>query len=212
MTETTKCSRPRCERVAHRHGLCQRHIDAHPDHGRTPAAIAHKHILRCLGTGATVKGIALGVGLNDTTIYRLLKRENPTISLRTHRALMAATPAMDHRGQLLAWPYARRLRSLRAANWTTTQLAAATGLHRDSLLALMNNKWTVLDHRKAAAIRDTFTACGPRIQPRNPRDKNPFRNHPTPAAWDNIDDPGERHNNEPRQHYDHRTLTEGTAA
>lgn len=89
-----------------------------------------------------------------------------------------------------AWPYRRRLQSLRAAGWTVPELTHHTRLSHTAILRISDGTAQHLTPQAANAIRNTWKALS--LQPVKPAPTSIAANYwPLPLEWDNIDDPEE---------------------
>lgn len=89
-----------------------------------------------------------------------------------------------------AWPYQRRLQSLRAAGWTVPELARHTQLSHTAILRISDGTAQHLTRQAANAIHAAWESLS--HQPVKPAPPSVTANYwPLPLEWDNIDDPDE---------------------
>ena len=171
-------------------GLCEPHARAIGRiRKRVPAAPTRTHIQNLLNAGATQTGISRQSGISDVTIRHILQKSSTTISGRTAEAIQAVTTPPKPAPQP-AWPYRRRLQSLRAAGWRLDELHAITGLNRDTIVRICNHRWETINPATAQTIEQAWRQCAHKpIRPAPARIKN--NGWALPMEWDNIDDPDE---------------------
>ena len=171
-------------------GLCEPHARAIGRiRKRVPAEPTRTHIQNLLNAGATQTGISRQSGISDVTIRHILQQRSATISGRTAESIQAVTTPPKPAPQP-AWPYRRRLQSLRAAGWRLDELHALTGLNPDTIVRICNHRWDTINPATAKAIEHAWQQCAHKpIRPAPNRIKN--NGWALPMEWDNIDDPGE---------------------
>lgn len=186
----SECARG-CGRAAYRENLCKPHyLVAHPDLVRVSATRSRDHLNRCLNQGATRRGIALSVGVPVETVRQVANGTCRRVTRGTQRKLLSATSEMAM--QAPAWPTTRRIRALRAAGWSIDELAELTGLHYETVVALGQERYSVVGLDLAATVRRVYQECGLRLRPGV--DPNNLVNGWTPpAGWADVDDPNETH-------------------
>ena len=183
----TKCDRPRCRRRAYHRGLCWTHY-RNNTRPRLNAAAARDRITQWRKNGASAHSIAKATGLHHATIQRLAAGQQ-TINTRTARAILTAEDPEPN--DLPARGAQRRLRALRAAGATPTELAQWTGLSRSTIARITygNPRQPIGAHTRAVIAR-AFTAH--QADPvRRPTEDIAARMWPLPYEWDNhaLDDP-----------------------
>lgn len=188
------CSRTGCTKRAWRwgKGMCMPHARATPGHlnSRVPSAPVTRHLQECVALGASTVQIARDLGVAETVVYRHLHGQRPTMPAKTAKTLMRATAQMRaDNAAVPAWPTGRRLRSLRAAGWTTKELADALESHRSQISKVCAGEHPMVRLIFARRVEEFFAGHLEVIRPPSVAAKK--AGWPLPIEWQNIDDPDE---------------------
>lgn len=185
------CARPTCDRRAYSHGYCERHANAlglrSPYH---PVSDLHKAVQNLERHGWTQTQISQATGISRRHLHRMLyQQEHVGEKLLTRITNLAGTEPQGGNTRP-AWPYTRRLRSLRAAGHPHQTIVAATGLNHATVSRVTNNR--VASGRigsETAKVIDAYWHAHYSDPVQEP--DRAARHWVTPMWWDNIDDPDE---------------------
>lgn len=188
---TDLCARPTCDRKAYSHGYCEQHAQALGLRSPyRPVSELHEAVHRLERHGWTQTQISEATGISRRHLHSLLHvQEHVGVKLlsRVTNLIGAEPPRGNTRP---AWPYTRRLRSLRAAGHPHKDIVSATGLNHATVSKIANDKVSSgrIGNDTAKAI-DAYW----RAHYSDPvREPDPTaRGWVVPMWWDNIDDPDE---------------------
>lgn len=202
-----------CRRVTHPHGStgrywqdacrCRPCRDAVARHNRgvelgrrvfVDPRPAVEHVANLNAAGMSFAVMAKASGLTTHTLRVLHTRK--AIHPDTARRILATRPAV-HPGHLVpAYRATRRLQALAYLGWTSTELAAHTGVSRSTIIVLTAGAWEVRAST-VLAVRRTYDTLWDKTPPPGTRGQNAghakTRAHARrqgwapPAAWDDID-------------------------
>lgn len=189
------CARPKCRRRQYHNGLCWTHY-RHAGHPRENAETARRQITEWRRAGATLGQISRTTGIPRTTITRIADGRQRTINASTAHAIRTAPTPQPER--TTAHGAQRRLRALRAAGATPTDLAKWTGLHRSTIARITygDPRQHIGPHTRMVIAR-AFTRH--QADPvRRPPEDIAARMWPLPYEWD--DDQLDQRHGKPETH------------
>ena len=173
------------------HGYCRKHAQLHGYlQPRVPAEKALAELDRLTAKGATHNAICVALGWKSSMLTRLTTGRCKTVSRHMYDSLR--TLHVDDVEVFEAWPYQRRLRSLRAAGLSAEALADEIGIDVTYLTQMCIAPPTARINRRtregieAAWQRhqhDPVSATSPQVEKRK---------WVPPMWWDDIDDPDEQ--------------------
>lgn len=180
----------------------QYRVDMAAGRARTvDATRAREWVVELGELGFTTQNIAVGSGVSEASVRRLLAKPEARIGVALERALMATTPASIYAKApdttfVPATGSSRRLKALLRLGYRLEDIAAGAGIGADSLecVAKGSKRKTVTarTHRALAAFYDTARLTwGPSNYTRSFAKR---KRYPSPLAWteENIEDPRAR--------------------
>lgn len=192
MTTSTKCARATCTRAVYGYGYCREHAEALGlTRPRRPISELKAIVADLERVGWTHTQIAARVGMARRRLYAILHCQQSVAKDIIDRVAHLKGQQPPAGATAPAWPYARRVQSLRAAGHQSATIAKATGLNPSILSALANER--VVSGRIHAATAKAIDNYWQKhymdlVKPAtqiNPQ-------WVTPLWWDNIDDPDEQ--------------------
>lgn len=192
MPTSPTCASPKCTNRSiggdfihcHKHAYATGNLQP-----RINPTMARQHLQKLTNAGATIHSISAASGIDRNVISHILNNQSKTIRQKTHRKLMAVTPAQTITS-VPAWQIARRIRALRAAGWQMQEIASKAGVSRSALNHILRRN-TIVHRDTALRIRDAYTQLA--AQPVRPPTPWVSRQHwAKPMEWDDIDDPEEQ--------------------
>lgn len=153
------------------------------------ALIAHIRALRDSGMSQCL--IARQADVAQATISYLLRGKTKTCHRSKAARILAVQPRQfDNISEQPALGYQRRVQALFVMGHSRATIAAAAGLHSDTIGAIANGRFRTLDGRIAAAVRTAYDALRA-VPGRNPYTRARARKDGWhgPLAWHDIDDP-----------------------
>ena len=155
-----------------------------------PPGPVREHISALLASGWTQGDIARAAGVGEATITRLMNRETRAVRPSTGRKITRVDGCSPRRDDSRpGWPSTRRIRSLRAAGFTITELVDGIGVSRATIGNLTAGRDTI-SPRVADRVAEFWDAHW--ADPVRPATIGTERHGwPTPMMWANIDDPDE---------------------
>ena len=186
-----QCARPTCDRRAYSHGYCEQHANAlrlrSPYH---PVSDLHKALRELERHGWTQTQISQATGISRRHLHRMQHlQEHVGEKLLTRVTKLIGTDPVGGNTRP-AWPYTRRLRSLRAAGHPHQTIVSATGLNHATVSRITNNR--VASGRisnETAKVIDAYWHAHYSDPVQEP--DRTARGWVTPMWWDNIDNPDE---------------------
>lgn len=191
------CASPKCPNHALREvGYCKKHAYLHGAvHHKASPVMARNHINWLLQTGSTRTGVATASGLSTETVDRILNENTTAIQQRTHNAVLGTPPSRSIQ-KISTWQLARRIRALRAAGWTVSDIATDSGLSLPTILHIQHERWPTVQRRTAISLRDTYSRLSS-LPVKKPHYRVARQGWALPMEWDNIDDPNEHRDRPP---------------
>lgn len=194
-SNATECATEGCNRVMKRGTApyclpCARKVGRYKP--RVNSRRARAHIIGLLFQGETLQHISERAGLSRNAALKIIRGgDERMISQDTERLILSVTDAVPQsRGVLPAWPYVRRLQSLRAAGHTVTDLMEWTGLSKTTILRSSRHSEAMMGVTPALAIKrayDKHEFDPVKIPRREVREKGWV----VPLVWEDIDNPKE---------------------
>lgn len=157
----------------------------------TPVA---KHIATLNAAGTNNESIARAANVATATVRYISYGRGKTCKRPIANRILAVKPGTrDPIGNQPAIGYTRRIRALYAIGYGPDSLAAACTVSRAMLSNLANGRYQEIDGRIAAEIRRVYRTLSRQPGPsRWARARALACGWPSPAAWDDIDDPAEQ--------------------
>lgn len=189
---TVTCKSPGCARKPANsgHGWCRPHAQLHGHLlPRVPAEKALAELDRLTANGATPNAVCEALGWTSSRLTRLTSGRCKSVNHTIYDALRDLNT--EDVAVFEAWPYQRRLRSLRAAGISAETLAKETGIGVTYITQMCIAPPTKrITNRAKQQIEaawqrhryDPVSAPSPQVAKRN---------WVPPMWWDNIDDPDE---------------------
>lgn len=190
---TGTCKSPGCVRKPANggHGWCRPHARLHGHLlPRVPAEKALAELDRLTANGATPNAVCIALGWTSSRLTRLTTGRCKTVNHALYDSLRNLD--VEDVAVFEAWPYQRRLRSLRAAGISAQALADETGIEVAYITKMCIAPPTARINKRTmegieAAWRrhqnDPVAAPSPQVSKRN---------WVPPMWWDNIDNPEEK--------------------
>lgn len=200
MATTDTCTHPGCTNRIRRKALqlCARHAREHPParpRADRDAVVATLDALQV--AGFTLNALAKAAGCDPASLHRIYsKQATLTIPVYNRIAALARTqPATAV--PTVTWPSVRRVRALYAAGMTTREIAAAASCDPKTIRELTADTRQYIHRDTAARIDAAWHAHSARAVTQAsglvPRTHDGELLWAVPLAWDDIDDPTERH-------------------
>lgn len=203
-TDTTvqpdTCTHPGCTNRIRRKtlGLCERHARTHPParpRADRNAVVATLDALQA--AGFTLNALAKAAGCDPASLHRVYSKQATLTTDVYHRvaALTRTQPATAV--PTVTWPSVRRVRALYAAGMTTREIADAASCDVKTIRELAADTRQYIHPATAARIDAAWRTHSARAVTKAsglvPRAHDGELCWAVPLAWDDIDDPTERH-------------------
>jgi hypothetical protein len=194
---TGKCSRPNCDNIVQRNGLCVKHNRVAP-HGYMPSQPAREHVQQLRACGHTAPTIAHQTGLAAQTITNIETGRHQRLQRHAYEAVMRTPlqpPALRIYDLIPAVGTRRRIHALCAIGWTQSAIAHEYNVPVQNIHLLTQK--TVVTVRWATRIATLYERLsmtpGPSTQIRARARRLGWA---PPLAWDEgcIDDPAAKPN------------------
>ncbi|MGE4429075.1 MAG: hypothetical protein AB7G37_21705 [Solirubrobacteraceae bacterium] len=165
------------------------------DTSPVPSGPIREHVLALTEHQFLSYSIATAAGVTQTAVDRIRRGLNPTTRQRVANAILAVTPQSIFASagdchKVPAYASQRRLRALAALGWRLDDIDAhmETGQRAK---AINGNTWVYGKvHRRIAAVYEELSGkVGPSERTRR---QARARGYAPPLAWDDIEDPNER--------------------
>lgn len=190
---STECASAKCTRRAYTKGYCEPHataLDLRSPY--QPAQQLREAVETLTNAGWTLQQIVDHAGLvSRRHLYRIMWQQDHVGAKTLNRVEALCGRKPPEGNTCIAWPYTRRLRSLRAAGHSAKTISAETGVHPAQLSAIANNR--VASGRIWATTADAIDEYwrAHYSDPVSTPDRS-ARGWVPPMWWDDIDDPGEQ--------------------
>ena len=199
-TQPDTCTHPGCTNRIRRKALqlCERHARHHPParpRADRDAVVATLDALQA--AGFTLNALAKAAGCDPASLHRVYSKQATLTTHVYHRvaALTRTQPATAV--PTVTWPSVRRVRALYAAGMTTREIATAAARDPKTIRELAADTRQYIHPTTAARIDAAWRAHSARAVTKAPalvpRTHDGELCWAVPLAWDDIDDPTERH-------------------
>jgi hypothetical protein len=152
-----------------------------------------RHIQALLGVGLKPAQVAEASGMPRSSIARLVRGVQPTIHRATAEKILAVPVTVrPFTGDVPALGAIRRLRALYALGHFNQDIAAAVGMNRESVCALVAGNWTKISVQNDEAVRQVYGKLSMTVGASwKTRRLAESKGWAPPLAWDDdtIDDP-----------------------
>lgn len=157
-------------------------------HGDLDAVVEHLKWLQAQRVG--FKAIHLRTGIATSTLGRIRRGQNKSVTKAVADAILAITPTDG--GLLPAVGTRRRIQALGRIGWSTYYIADRLGT-RQNVVWELSSRRRYVTRRTEARIRDLYDELSMTIGPSATTIRRAIASGwEPPLAWDDIDDPNER--------------------